>query len=95
MSRPKEHMIVRLGNKNYRLWYNRPVHALCDSPDNKGMPEIWLVEGFQPTKLGMDTLIHECLHAIYPDLDEEDVERGGTQLQKVLWRFFKPRDHVR
>lgn len=31
-----------------------------------------------------DVLIHECLHAIYPFLTEDAINRGATELDKML-----------
>lgn len=33
----------------------------------------------------MDTIIHEALHAIYPDESEEVVNRSATEIANLLW----------
>jgi hypothetical protein len=35
----------------------------------------------------LDTVIHECLHACYPDLDEDAVTEAATDIAKVLFRM--------
>lgn len=35
----------------------------------------------------LDTEIHEALHAEYPDLDEEAIARGATDIARLLWRI--------
>lgn len=34
----------------------------------------------------LDTLIHECLHEVFPDKPEEDVYPAATAIAKVLWK---------
>jgi hypothetical protein len=33
----------------------------------------------------MDLIIHEALHAIYPEESEEVVHRSATELANLLW----------
>lgn len=33
----------------------------------------------------LDTLLHEGLHHVFPDLSEEEVERAGGELSVILW----------
>jgi hypothetical protein len=35
----------------------------------------------------LDVLIHEALHAAYPSLDEYYVNRGATDIARLLWRL--------
>lgn len=34
----------------------------------------------------LDTLIHECLHAHFPDLTEQQVVKIANSLTKILWK---------
>jgi hypothetical protein len=34
----------------------------------------------------METILHEALHALYPDESEESVTRNGRDLANLLWR---------
>ena len=38
-------------------------------------------------KLLLDTLIHEALHACYPDLDEEAINQSATDIAEYLWKL--------
>lgn len=33
----------------------------------------------------LDTVIHECVHIIWPELAEEDVIKVGNRISSVLW----------
>ena len=57
----------------------------CDDP-NKANPEIWVKRTQKPIDL-MDTIIHEVLHAVRPELSEEAVLSTATTIAKVLWKF--------
>lgn len=35
----------------------------------------------------LDTVVHEVLHAAYPDLEEIAVGETGAAIAKVLWRL--------
>jgi hypothetical protein len=35
----------------------------------------------------LDTVIHECLHACYPDLDEDSITESATGIATVLYRL--------
>ena len=37
--------------------------------------------------LRLDTIIHECLHACYPDLDDECIDETATDITKLLSRL--------
>jgi len=41
----------------------------------------------QPEQSELDTVIHEILHAAYPDLEEDAVGQTAEALAKVLWRL--------
>ena len=51
-------------------------------PD-KGLIEI---DPRQKGKDNLDTLIHEALHLIYPDLSEATVVKHAGRLTRMLWR---------
>ena len=35
----------------------------------------------------LDTIVHECLHACYPDLNEDAVNDGAGDMARLLWRL--------
>ena len=65
-----------------RLGDSEPVRGFCDTENRK-----IVVCTDQKGRAGLETLIHECLHAAYPDLDEEAVETTAYDLSKLLWRL--------
>lgn len=70
----------------YEIQYD-DLHGLCIRPDSEGdVPEhtIWI----NPRTKGrtrLDTMIHEALHAQFPDMDESAVADAGTALANMLW----------
>ncbi len=60
------------------------IEGLCDSP--KGKPSIMVMT--QPyTKVELETLIHECLHASDWSKSEEKVTRIARETARLLWRL--------
>ena len=41
----------------------------------------------QPQEEELDTVVHEILHAAYPDIEEAAVGETGEAIAKVLWRL--------
>jgi hypothetical protein len=35
----------------------------------------------------LDTVLHECLHACFPDIDEDAITESATDIAKVLHRM--------
>ena len=35
----------------------------------------------------LDTIIHECLHGCFWDMDEDAVSESATSIARVLWRL--------
>jgi len=65
--------------------------GLCDEPKLKGLPEILFPRGFQPSRRGMELILHECLHACNYRAGENGVGQTALELSKLLWRIYKPR----
>ena len=60
----------------------------CGSIDPPDTPQKRIHIGLNQTPLDvLDTIIHECLHAAIPDLDEEAVTETATDIAKVLYRM--------
>jgi len=38
-------------------------------------------------RMALDTIIHECLHAVYPFLHEDSVEQPATEIAAILWKL--------
>jgi hypothetical protein len=60
----------------------------CGSVDPSGKPQKRILIARNQTPIDiLDTVIHECLHACIPDLDEEAVTETATDITKVLHRM--------
>lgn len=68
------HRRVRPGNSHERGNVVYPRRTMYLAPGQTG-------------KELMDTVIHEGLHAAFPDLDEEVVRDRATELTRLLWRL--------
>jgi len=44
-------------------------------------------------RLRLDTIVHELLHALHPELEESVVEDSATAIARVLWKLgYKPEE---
>ena len=60
----------------------------CGSIDSYDTPRTRILIALNQTPLDkLDTVIHECLHACVPDLDEDAVTETATDIAKVLHRM--------
>jgi|TARA_Y100001963_G_C6680486_1_gene399614 hypothetical protein len=57
----------------------------CDAIDTP-RKAIWIATQQKPIDV-LDTLIHELLHASFPDLCEEAVLETATDIAKILYRL--------
>jgi len=57
----------------------------CVYPSN-GSPGQVAIRDSLAGEILLDTLLHELLHAAYPELGEGRVWRGATDIARVLWR---------
>lgn len=61
------------------------LDGTCDPPSNKN-PQIEI----DPTlddKAELETHVHEAMHAVFPDLNEDAVESGARDVFKYLWKL--------
>lgn len=84
-------MIIKAGAKLWGFLFKRgPIttdnaKGYCQDPATKGK-QIIIKTGLSPL-LELDTIIHELSHAAQWSLDEEYVNRNGTEFARVLWRL--------
>jgi hypothetical protein len=88
--KPDPHKLTaKLGGKEWLIHFVRSREIPsdrwgdCGHPDDS-VPTIRIrraVDGINR----MDLIIHEALHAIYPDESEEMVHRSATELAALLW----------
>ena len=58
--------------------------GFCDHEGERGQPmTIGIKDGLGEFE-ELDTTIHEALHAAYPDLSEEAIEKAATDLARLL-----------
>ncbi len=82
-------LTTKLGGKEWHIKFVRSREIPSDRWGDCGHPEDpkptirvrRAVEG----KNRMDLIIHEALHAIYPDETEEMVNRSATEIANLLW----------
>lgn len=88
---PEEEIQIRINKKNWKIKIVKSTEmhpqslGECDDP-SYAKPEIWVKRTQKPIDL-MDTVIHEVLHAIRPELSEEAVLDTATTIAKVLWKL--------
>ena len=82
-------MRVELRGKRWRLEVLDYLHdGSCGSIDPEGVPRKRIVIARNQDPLAiLATVIHECLHAWYPDIDEEAITEAATDIAKVLHRM--------
>lgn len=80
----------------FHIGVDDPYIGWCDNPDKENnhpeYPAIRLPLGLpfedEPgAKLGLTTLIHECLHAENWSKIEPIIERTSTEIADLLWRL--------
>ena len=60
----------------------------CGSIDPQDTPQKRILIASNQTPLDqVDTVLHECLHAAFPDLDEECITESSTDIAKILHRL--------
>lgn len=91
MQRVKTH---RFKGRKYRIEVDEPFIGLCSIPKRpkKYQPSIRLSEGLpsgdkKGAKLGLITLIHECLHAENWQGTEKRTDEIAREIGGLLWRL--------
>lgn len=88
---PEEEITVKINDKNWKIKIVKSTEMSpttlgeCDDPAYS-KPEIWIKRTQKPIDL-MDTIIHEVLHAVRPELSEEAVLDTATTIAKALWKL--------
>lgn len=88
---PEEEITVKIKKKNWKIKIVKSTEMSpmtlgeCDHPEHS-KPEIWVKRTQKPLDL-MDTVIHEVLHAVRPELSEEAVLDTATTIAKALWKL--------
>jgi len=88
---PEEEVTIKINKKNWKIRIVKSTELSpmslgeCDDPAY-AKPEIWVKRTQKPLDL-MDTIIHEVLHAVRPELSEEAVLDTATTIAKALWKL--------
>ena len=61
-----------------------PIDGWCDQ--RKMMQQVWLMRDLK-TKAGLETAIHEGLHACHWNASEENVTQTAYDIARFLWRL--------
>ena len=61
------------------------AHGEIDPPDRPGK-QIRVARNQTPIDT-LDTVLHECLHAAFPDLCEDAITEAATDISKALFRM--------
>ncbi len=70
------------------IFEDRIASGAAGEMDPIGTPRKEIRVALQQSSLDViDTLLHELLHAAYPDLAEESVTDGATDIARVLYRL--------
>ena len=82
-------MRVRVRGHDWDLIFEeRLASGAWGEMDTVGTPRKEIRIALQQSSLDViDTLLHELLHAAYPDLDEDAVADGATDIAKVFYRL--------
>jgi len=63
-----------------------PHDGSCDDP-KKRTPRMAFPSGVQNTPQSLELVCHECLHALWFNLSEADVELAARDMSRFLWRL--------
>jgi len=82
-------MKVRIRGHSWALVFvDRLPSGAAGEMDPVGVPRKEVRVAVQQSSLDvLDTLLHELLHAAYPDLSEDAVSEGATDIARVLQRL--------
>lgn len=59
----------------------------CDHPDNPH--KAIKIKYGQPLKEEFDTVLHETLHILFPQADEEFVEQSASDITHILFKLYE------
>lgn len=88
---PEEEITIKINKKKWKIKIVKstdlsPVsYGECDDVSCTN-PEIWIKRSLKPKDL-MDTVIHEVLHAVRPELSEEAVLETASTIADALWKL--------
>lgn len=87
----EEEINIKINKKKWKIKIVKstdlsPVsYGECDDVSCNN-PEIWVKRSLKPKDM-MDTIIHEVLHAVRPELSEEAVLETASTIADALWKL--------
>jgi len=75
----------RFNGVKYRLDFSGSIDGVCDNPLGEP-PTIFILADIN-TKNGLETVLHESLHAENWSISEEKVDRIAREIADLLWRL--------
>lgn len=91
---PEDYMLVT--DRRFNSWVlgdtPRTVGFCVNSPGAAGYCDhaaIWIADQITNPERVISIAVHECLHGIFPDMSEADVEKYGEQIAGFIVGVFK------
>lgn len=87
---PRDHVFTLNGDERWLVRFTElkgQAYGITYTRKAKS-PRIVLHDGMRG-RHRLTVLIHELLHAIFPQADEGVVEQAGKDLSKVLWTLYE------
>jgi len=75
----------RFNGVKYKLKFLESIDGMCDNPLEK-QPTISILASID-TRNGLETILHEGLHAEKWNISEEKVDRTAKEIADLLWRL--------
>lgn len=79
----RKKVIVELGKLKYTIKFSPKLHATLHGECDVDAHKI-VINATTPNDQVPEILIHECLHAIFPFLDEDCVGNAAIELSNML-----------
>ena len=73
--------------KRFKIDLDPTVVGWCDTPQEKQQLSLRIFRPLTGKRDTMEVLIHESLHACFPDMTEKQVETSAADISKFLWRI--------
>ena len=74
---------VTLNGTKYNIMLSGPVDGFTDDPRSTGYSLVVCRD--LATRAGLETVIHEASHVLYPGMSEERIEQSTRDLARLLW----------
>lgn len=76
----------KFGTQVYNIIIEK-LDGYCDVPSESDNLNLTIPHDPSNTKKFLETVVHESLHASFPHMAEERVDRAGKDIARLLWRL--------